>query len=279
MFGSLGTTFGRLAAGTLANGARQSCRRVATAAFVHAAPANAPLTLELAAAARQLQLIGRHIGRLSAQPVAAAARAASRTSGRVAAFAKERPTAFACVLGTAKATLADVCVQHWLEGVDWQQVDARRTLGFAAFGLVYLGGVQSLVYYRLYPALFPKAVAFAGQSLRRKLADTAGLAAVLRQTAFEILVYSPVVYFPSYYVLTGAIKGEHPLQCLAACRANIEEDMADMALFWGPLQGLNFVLLPMHMRIPTMCLVGVVWLGYLSSSKNGAASPTCSGGE
>ena len=58
-----------------------------------------------------------------------------------------------------KTQLCDMLVQKSFEGrasIDWPRFGA-----FAAFGLVYLGGVQYVVYNRLMPALFPRVVPFA----------------------------------------------------------------------------------------------------------------------
>ena len=82
-------------------------------------------------------------------------------------------------------------------------------------------------------------------------------------------MYAPIVYFPCYYTATGAIQGLGVEECLVRYAANLGADMADSVSFWGPVQMLNFCLLPIHARVPFMCAFGTAWLGYLSLKRGG----------
>ena len=67
--------------------------------------------------------------------------------------AARRPALSAVAIGGTKNLVCDVAVQTTTSGLDG--LDTRRAGLFTAFGLVYVGGVQFVVFNRLFPALLP----------------------------------------------------------------------------------------------------------------------------
>ena len=135
------------------------------------------------------------------------------------------------------------------------------------FGVFYLGGVQSLWYYQMLPRLFPGVATFQKLSMAKKLMDPRGLLIVVQQVCVDLLLYTPIVYFPFFYVSTGLIKGVPAEESLARCHENTVPDMINNLYFWGPAQVLNFALLPQFCRVPFMSALGFIWLGMLSSQR------------
>ena len=115
---------------------------------------------------------------------------------------------FGVALTSLKTALADVWTQHVVERTPLAAVDRRRVGIFAAYGLIYLGMVQYVLYAAIFPALFPGAAAFANLPLAAKLADRAGMRAVLWQVAIDqglhwplLAIHVPVVQEVENHVL------------------------------------------------------------------------------
>ena len=107
---------------------------------------------------------------------ATAARSAWSTFKTVPA---KYPLAFGAILSCVKTSGSDLLVQKVVEQRD--QVDWKRNAAFATFGLCYLGGVQYGIYVNLFGRMFPNAASFAAKSLKDKVKDVKGLAALFSQ--------------------------------------------------------------------------------------------------
>ena len=152
----------------------------------------------------------------------------------------------------------------WLGSRDKLTQTAAVSRGFGLFGVFYLGGVQSLWYYQMLPRLFPGVAAFQKLPLAKKLTDPRGAFVVFQQVFVDLLVYSPLLYFPFFYVSTGAIKGIPVEESLARCQENTVTDTLNNLCFWGPAQCFNFSIMPQFCRVPFMSALGFIWLGMLS---------------
>jgi len=137
--------------------------------------------------------------------------------------------------------------------------DWKRTLLLTSFGMMYAGGAGSLFYTKIYPRLFPRKPV---------------VAALL-----DVTIQMPVVYMSQYYLMAEFIKDTtssavsvRPLRELlaSACatwKANIAEDVRNLLSFWGPMQLMTFGVVPVHLRIVFMSVVGFFWSALMSRSR------------
>ena len=102
---------------------------------------------------------------------------------RLLSVPKAYPFAFGMTFSCAKTSASDLMVQLGLEKREFKDIDWRRNSAFAAFGLLYLGGVQYTIYVPVFSRLFPGTVAFAAKPVAQKIKDIPGMAAVGAQVA------------------------------------------------------------------------------------------------
>ena len=84
-------------------------------------------------------------------------------------FAKSYPFRFGMGYSLLKTSGCDFMVQKVVE--KREEIDWRRNAAFGTFGLLYLGGVQYMIYVPLFSRLFPGAAGFAGKTVAEKLKD------------------------------------------------------------------------------------------------------------
>ena len=118
-----------------------------------------------------------------------------------------RPFVTQLAVSTVKTTAADVLVQIVAEKKSLKDIDWRRTSIFAGFGFAYLGCFQWYLLINKYSKWFPTMKQFAALPLREKLRCQQGLVEAVKMVAFDVLVHSPIIYFPSYYTLKEFVGG------------------------------------------------------------------------
>jgi hypothetical protein len=181
--------------------------------------------------------------------------------------------AFGAGFSCAKTSAADLLVQKYIE--KREEVDWKRNSAFAAFGLLYLGGVQYAIYVPLFSRLFPSAATFTAKTFRQKLADVPGMINVAKQTALDQLVHHPFLYFPVFYTTKIMVtEGVGPLEgCakgLAVYVENYKEDLPALWKIWVPATLVNFAFSPMWFRIPFVACTSMVWTCILSAMRGSA---------
>ena len=168
--------------------------------------------------------------------------AASSTGlgSRLLTFAREQPYKTNIIIATVKTAICDLIVQTQIE--KREKVDWQRNAVFAAFGFAYLGCAQWFVYVDVFKRLFPGMAVFAGQSLREKLANRAGLRALAGQVAFDNFVHYTFIYFPIFYIFKELIQGQPNndmgttvSNALAKYKTNCVEDNLKMWMLWIPV--------------------------------------------
>ena len=160
----------------------------------------------------------------------------------------------------SKAGTCDVIAQL-LQSQPGDPLDARRTVQFTFFCVVYVGMFQHGVFNVLYPRLFP------GE----------GFVPALKKTLCDNFVHSPFVYLPSFYVYKSLASGQ---DAAAGLREYREEGLRVLQGCWGlwlPAQLLCFSVVPPSFRILFNAAVGCVWevaLSYMSPChSSGAPEP------
>ena len=115
-------------------------------------------------------------------------------------------------LGTAmgvtsgKACLADVMTQTLIEGTPLDEINGRRALLFASFGLCYQGCFQYWMYNKLYEGIL-----FPGNSAR----------AIASKVLASNFISDPVFFFPTFYTFREVInRGAFRPSCFTDGLAN-----------------------------------------------------------
>lgn len=181
------------------------------------------------------------------------------------------PMTFGIVLSGLKTSFSDLLVQKVVERKE--KVDWKRNAAFATFGFVYLGGVQYVLYVPVFGRLFPHAAKFAAKPLAQKVKDVKGILQLAGQTFLDQCVHHPLMYFPAFYItkeLVMAKNGRPDIpRVLSDCRNNMVEDLQALWKIWVPAMLVNFAFMPMHLRIPFVAGVSLLWTMVLSAMRGG----------
>jgi hypothetical protein len=179
------------------------------------------------------------------------------------------PFAFGVVLSGCKTSLSDLLVQKVVERRE--EIDWRRNSAFAAFGFVYLGGVQYSLYVNIFGRMFPNAAKFAAMPLTQKLKDVRGMMNVGAQVFLDQCVHHPLMYFPAFYCTKEIVMSDKPdlARVLGDYRKNMKEDLQALWKIWLPATVFNFAFMPMHLRIPFAAGVSLLWTIVLSAMRGG----------
>lgn len=182
------------------------------------------------------------------------------------------PFYFGVVISTAKTSVSDLIVQKVVQ--QREEIDWKRNLTFATFGCFYLGGVQYALYVPIFSRIFPGAASFAAKSVREKLKDVKGMAALTGQVFIDQCVHHPLLYFPVFYCTKEIVMSDEPnvSRALSTCRENMGEDLKALWKIWVPSTFLNFAFMPMWGRIPWVAGTSFVWSMILSALRGGAVT-------
>ena len=112
-----------------------------------------------------------------------------------------------------------------------EEIDWRRNGAFAAFGFLYLGGVQYALYVPIFGRLFPNAAAFAAKPVVEKLKDAPGIRSLFSQLFLDQCIHHPLMYFPIFYMMKDAITSDKP-DPVKAVGQFINNSREDMFALW-----------------------------------------------
>ena len=189
---------------------------------------------------------------LSIQPTAAlSVPPPLRTLGQnYAALSTAHPLATAAATAGSILCLADLTCQSFLETNS--TLDVRRTAALALFGTWHYG--------------------FPAKSLYLFYDRLLGVDGTLRTALFKVLldeyVHTPLLLIPSFYMITGLIRGRSLAEALSQLRREWFVASFGSALFWTPLQLVNFLFVPQHSRIVFIAVFSFLhktWLSWLSN--------------
>jgi len=137
--------------------------------------------------------------------------------------------------------------------------DKRRATGFVLFDTCYRGGFQH--------AMFPLISAtFSGNALHGALpAIPLDVCSAVTRTAVNQLGVVPVIYYPLFFIVTGAVQGLNFNAGLRRAREKFWPLMSRNLLFWVPVQYSQFAFVPVEWQVPYICVAGLVWNVILSA--------------
>ena len=151
-----------------------------------------------------------------------------------------------CIMGSADLTVQGT-LQRDERGIDWQ-----RTAGIVAFATWHYG-VPAKGLYLWYDRVFGVA-----PSLRT----------AITKMVFDVYIHAPFLLVPSFYAITGAIKGQSTEQMMAQLRDEWLTASFGTALFWTPVCTINFRWVPQHSRILVVSVGSFLhktWMSWLSN--------------
>lgn len=180
-----------------------------------------------------------------------------RLSSAYAHVSTEKPFQIAAVTSMSILTAADLTSQclEALFSDNWKEArwNWRRTLSLSAFGLLYYGGPCKLLYLR-YDQVFRSS--FGGN---------------VKKTMFDTLIHTPFLLVPSFYAITGPIKGLTIKESFDKFQNQWCEASTGSIMFWGPTCLFNFWMVPQHSRILVVSIMSFfhkTWLSWVSNRKD-----------
>lgn len=226
-------------------------------------------------------LASRRSGTAMPMPSVASSSAVRTLPGlsALSALGRRYPFAFQLVICTAKTAACDLLVQKYVEGKD--KIDWRRNAVFVAFGSVYLGGFQYVLYSKWFPRLFPYAKYWSELPLRVKVKDVKGIVTMFQQIAVDLLVHNPFVYMPTFYVFKALVKTEEgvttsPLNIASSALTSYKQNFIKDNLAMGAVAGVGDIFAfgaPMWLRLPLNHVASFVWVCVLSAMRGGDTKP------
>ena len=195
-----------------------------------------------------------------------------QTSWKMMSFPKDHPSAFNLILATSKTCAADIVVQTVVERKKFSEIDWRRNGIFIVFGFAYLGGFQWWLLINKFRQWFPTMERFGKLSLEKKLRHKAGMRDAIKMVAFDVIVHSPIIYFPTYYTVKELVAGQNwnpadwVIDGVGNYRKNMVQDLVAMVSVTIPSDCVQ-VILPLHLRMIVRHFVSFFWTSYISFSR------------
>lgn len=177
---------------------------------------------------------------------------------------QRRPLAAGVLSAGTIGVLGDIGAQK-MEGSD---IDLQRAMAMLAFTAAYSGGFYTFVF-RWYEKVFTTANLGYGKFL---YLDTCTWAKV----AFDNFVHTPFVYFPSYYMTTGVVKGKSLAEIWENTQETYLTNNAASCCLWVPGTMAIFAVVPIHLRVIANNTVNMCWNSIMSKISNGSNSPNTS---
>ena len=169
-------------------------------------------------------------------------------------FFQTEPYLAAFLTCSVKASAAD-----WVAQSQQDQRNVPRNVAFILYGGFYQGCVQTFLYSVLFPAWFPDPSA----------------QTIFSQVAIDLFILGPLVCMPAVYTMKALLAGEE-----AGWTSGIQK-YADHVqnkgilykywAIWGPVQTLNFGVIPPHLRVFFVAMVSFFWICLLSTVSSSEA--------
>jgi len=157
--------------------------------------------------------------------------------------------ATATVLGAAGDVVAQLTEAASKEGKFSFVLDQKRGLSMLAFSALYTGAFQSWY------------IGFLQENVH--LADPIADAAV--KTGLCQFGSIPLVYMPTFFLVTGAVRGMDLQSGIDNAKANYLRIYSRNVGYWIPVQMVQFFYVPQEWQIPFLCAAGFTWSVILSS--------------
>jgi len=168
----------------------------------------------------------------------------------------EKPFLAAMATSVFKCVSSDAFVQIFVEGNS--HLDYQRVACFFALGVAYVGAFQYSLYNHILKPVYGM--------MKPRIGIPGATGAVV---AADQLFVAPFVYFPTFLAIkmwseNKTTAGEFYGTLKALWNDTVFETMRALWVVWIPAQMINFWIVPRHLTIPFMNVVGFGWNGILS---------------
>ena len=168
----------------------------------------------------------------------------------------EKPFLAALATSVFKCVSSDAFVQIFVEGNT--HLDYQRVGCFFALGVAYVGAFQYSLYNHMLKPLYGV--------MKPKLGIPGATGAIV---AADQLFVAPFVYLPTFLAIkmwseNKTTAGEFYGTLKTLWNDTVFETMRALWIVWVPAQMFNFWVVPRHLTIPFMNVVGFGWNGILS---------------
>ena len=168
----------------------------------------------------------------------------------------EKPFLAALATSVFKCVSSDAFVQIFVEGNT--HLDYQRVGCFFALGVAYVGALQYSLYNHMLKPLYGV--------MKPKMGIPGATGAIV--AAVQLFV-APFVYFPTFLAIkmwseNKTSAGEFYGTLKTLWNDTVFETMRALWIVWVPAQMFNFWVVPRHLTIPFMNIVGFGWNGILS---------------
>merc|ERR1711871_511978 len=85
------------------------------------------------------------------------------------------------------------------------------------------------------------------------------------RTGINQLIIVPIVYYPLFFAVTGAVQGLTNEQSLRRAQENFAPLLSRNLLFWLPTQFVQFYYVEPEWQVTYVCVAGLVWNVILSA--------------
>ncbi|KAL1496653.1 hypothetical protein AB1Y20_014254 [Prymnesium parvum] len=172
---------------------------------------------------------------------------------------QDSPLATKVATAATLAILGDALAQRR----DGRPYNLPRAASFVLFDAAYRGGFQHLA--------FPLIIDLCrGDALRSLLSLEPSLAAAVECTAFNQLLVVPIVYYPLFFSITGAVQGLTLRESFQRAQRSFVELTLRNWWFWIPAQFIQFAFVSIEWQVPYTCAMGLVWNVILSAAAGSA---------
>lgn len=171
----------------------------------------------------------------------------------------QHPLVTAAVVCATKAFAADLVAQKRQQGLNAEsstdqdkKFDWRRSFSFVAYGALYQGMAQELIYNNFYSFLF-------GTATTMRVA--------IKKVLFDAFFHNALVCIPMAYAVKALI---FKYSVVKGIRQYIDDVRYHGLLLkyyaiWMPVNAMLFTLIPPHWRITVMATVSFFWMIILST--------------
>lgn len=150
------------------------------------------------------------------------------------------------------------------------EYDVRRGLSFIAFDSAYRGAFQHYTFPLIIDACQGNVLRGATDALH--IASDPALLSTLERTGFNQLIVVPVVYYPLFFAMTGAVQGLTGEESVQRARDNFLPLMKRNLQFWLPVQYVQFAFVAPEWQVTYVAVLGLVWNVILSALAGSAAT-------
>ena len=174
---------------------------------------------------------------------------------------KKHPILFASFFACIKNSVADYTIQkaQQIENkTQHTQINIKRNIIFALFGLIHVGAGQYIILNKIIPRIIP--------SLNKIPTPTHS---TLKAIILDQFIHVPLIYFPLFYTFKeiGESTSTHPpskINIINNYKSNFKDDMIISASIFMPIQYINFKYIPKYYRVPILSSCGFLYAMLLS---------------